>query len=97
MVTNDKENSGVTIHKVDKGIDTGEIVKQSTIVICKPDNFSTYLFHQYRVTIDLMKSTLNDIKSNNLKTFKKENVESNLYYHTTFSEYFYNRLFKGVK
>lgn len=97
LVTNDKENCGVTIHKVDKGIDTGEIVKQSTIEISKPDNFSTYPFHQYGVAIDLMKSTLNDIKNNNLKTFKKENAESNLYYHPTFSEYFYYRLFKGVK
>jgi hypothetical protein len=40
---------------------------------------------------------LNDIKNNNFKTFKKENAESNLYYHPTFSGYFYNRLFKGVK
>lgn len=97
LVSNDKENCGVTVHKVDKGIDTGEIVKQSTIEISKPDNFITYPFHQYGVAIDLMKSTLNDIKNNNFKSFKKENVESNLYYHPTFSGYFYNRLFKGVK
>jgi len=97
LVSNDKENCGVTVHKVDKGIDTGEIVKQYVIEISKPDNFTTYPFHQYGVAIDLMKSTLNDIKNNNFKTFKKENVESNLYYHPTFSGYLYNRLFKGVK
>jgi methionyl-tRNA formyltransferase len=97
LVSNDKENCGVTVHKVDKGIDTGEIVKQSTIEISKPDNFITYPFHQYGVAIDLMKATLNDIKNNNFKSFKKENVKSNLYYHPTFSGYFYNRLFKGVK
>lgn len=97
LVANDKENCGVTVHKVDKGIDTGEIIKQSTIEISKTDNFITYPFHQYGVAIDLMKATLNDIKNNNFNSFKKENVKSNLYYHPTFSGYFYNRLFKGVK
>lgn len=97
LVANDKENCGVTVLKVDKGIDTGEIIKQSTIAISKPDNFITYPYHQYGVAINLMKATLNDIKNNDFKTFKKENVESNLYYHPTFSGYFYNRLFKGVK
>lgn len=97
LVSNDKENCGATIHKVDKGIDTGEIIKQGTIEISKTDNFITYPIHQYGVALDLMKSALNDIKNNNFKSFTKENVESNLYYHPTFSEYFFNRLFKGVK
>lgn len=97
LVSNDKENCGATVHKVDKGIDTGEIIKQGTIEISKTDNFLTYPIHQYGVALDLMKSTLNDIKFNNFKSFKKENVESNLYYHPTFSGYLYNRWFKGVK
>jgi hypothetical protein len=49
------------------------------------------------MAVDLMRSTLNDIKNNNFKSFKKENVESNLYNHPRFSGYLYNRLFKGVK
>lgn len=97
LVSNDKENCGATVHKVDKGIDTGEIIKQSNIEISNLDNFITYPFHQYGVALDLMKATLNDIKYNNFKSFKKEDVESNLYYHPTFSGYLYNRLFKGVK
>lgn len=41
---------------------------------------------------------LNDVIENEkLNTFKKENVESNLYFHPSFSEYLYYRFFKGVK
>lgn len=97
LVSNDKKNCGATVHKVDKGIDTGEIIKQSNIEISKQDNFITYPLHQYGVALDLMRSTLTDIKNNNFKSFKKENVDSHLYYHPTFSGYLYNRWFKGVK
>lgn len=97
LVKDDKANCGVTIHKVDKGIDTGDLIKQATIEVSKQDNFTTYPLHQYGVAIDLMKETLADYQNNKLKTFKKENVDSNLYYHPSFSGYLYHRFFKGVK
>lgn len=97
LLKDDKENCGVTIHKVDKGIDTGDLIKQATIEISKQDNFATYPLHQYGVAIDLMKETLGDYQNNKLKTFKKENVDSNLYYHPSFFGYLYHRFFKGVK
>jgi folate-dependent phosphoribosylglycinamide formyltransferase PurN len=97
LIANDKKNCGVTIHQVDKGIDTGDIIKQSAITISDNDNYITYPFHQYGIAIELMKSTLEDLKKNNLRTFKKENVESKLYYHPTFTGYLYNRLFRGIK
>jgi folate-dependent phosphoribosylglycinamide formyltransferase PurN len=97
LVNDDEENCGVTIHKVDKGIDTGDLIKQATIEISKQDNFVTYPIHQYGVAIDLMKQALIDCCNNKIKTFKKENVESNLYYHPTFFGYLFLRIFKGVK
>jgi folate-dependent phosphoribosylglycinamide formyltransferase PurN len=97
LLKNDIENCGVTIHIVDKGIDTGALIKQATIEISEQDNFATYPLHQYGVAINLMKQTLKDYYNNKLKTFKKENVESNLYYHPTFSAYIYNRFFKDIK
>lgn len=97
LVKNDDENCGVTIHKVDKGIDTGDIIKQATIKISKEDNFTTYPLHQYGVGIDLMKETLSEIREKRFSTFKKENVGSNLFYHPSFSGYLYNRFFNGVK
>jgi methionyl-tRNA formyltransferase len=97
LIANDKKNCGVTIHKVNKGIDTGDIIKQSAITISNNDTIITYPFLQYGIGIELMKSTLEDLKNGNLKTFKKENTESKLYYHPTFTGYLYNRLTRGIK
>jgi methionyl-tRNA formyltransferase len=58
LLNNDVENCGVTIHKVDKGIDTGALIKQAVIQIGNRDNFKTYPVHQYGVAIGLMKQTL---------------------------------------
>ena len=56
LIFDDKKNCGVTINKVDKGIDTGDIIYQDNITITKQDNFSTYPFQQYGVALVLMKS-----------------------------------------
>ena len=97
LVCNDEKNCGVTIHKVDKGIDTGDIIYQNNITITKQDNFSTYPYLQYGIAIPLLKSALNDIINNNLRTFKKDKLKSNLYYHPTIWGYLYNRIFNGIK
>lgn len=97
LVCNDEKNCGVTIHKVDKGVDTGDIIYQNIITITKQDNFSTYPYLQYGVAIPLIKSALNDIINDNLRTFKKDNLKSNLYYHPTILGYLYNRIFNGIK
>lgn len=97
LVCHDEKNFGVTIHKVDKGVDTGDIIYQDKITITKHDNFSTYPYLQFGIAIPLIKSALNDIINNNLRTFKKDNLKSNLYYHPTILGYLYNRIFNGVK
>ena len=97
LVNNDGKNCGVTIHKVDKGIDTGDIICQDTIKITEKDNFATYPYHQYGVAIPLLKSTLNKIENNELISYRKDSSNSNLFYHPTFSGYLYNRIFKKVK
>lgn len=97
LVNNDKTNCGVTIHLVDSGIDTGSILKQAVILPAKNDNFITYPFHQYGIAVNMMKEVLKNINDNQLQPNKKENVESNLYYHPTFTGYLYNFFFKGIK
>jgi methionyl-tRNA formyltransferase len=97
LVKGDKENCGVTIHLVDPGIDTGSILKQATVFPSKKDNFVTYPYHQYGIATKMMKEVLHKIEKNELQPFKKENVESNLYYHPTLTRYLKNLLFKGIK
>lgn len=97
LVNNDAQNCGVTVHKVDEGIDTGDLIKQSTIKITSKDNFVTYPYIQTGVGILLIEDIINKIKNNNLDCYKKANSISNLYTHPTFTEYLYNYFIKNVK
>lgn len=97
LVNNDKENCGVTVHKVDEGIDTGDLLKQSTITVTSEDNFVTYPYLQIGVGLDLLEHTILGIKNDNFHFYKKVNVKSNLYTHPTFTEYLYNYFTKNVK
>ncbi|WP_086478543.1 formyl transferase [Arenibacter amylolyticus] len=94
---NDKKNFGVTVHIVDKGIDTGSILYQDITEVKKGDNFLTYPLYQYALAIPLLKKTLLDIKMNQMQPYKKENSRSRLYYHPTFTKYILGWLLKGVK
>lgn len=93
----DKMNFGVTVHMVDKGIDTGSIIYQDTTKVKSDDNFITYPLYQYALAIPLLKQVLEDFRLNKLKTYKKRNAVSKLYYHPTFTKYISGLLFKGIK
>ncbi|MDY3547628.1 formyl transferase [Riemerella anatipestifer] len=97
LYNDDKDNFGVTIHIVDKGIDTGDILYQASTTPNGNDNFITYPLYQYAQALPLIKRAINDFKSDNLKTYKKINSKSKLYYHPTFTQYLFGLIFKGVK
>lgn len=96
LTQHDKENCGVTIHLVDKGIDTGGVLYQDTINAENTDNFSTYPFHQIAKAIPLMKIALRDISQKNIK-IKPGINPSKLWYHPTLYEYLSYRFIDGVK
>ncbi|WP_445721072.1 formyl transferase [Flavobacterium sp.] len=86
--------AGVTLHRVDKGIDTGQILGQGIIQIQSNDNFSTYPLLQLNLGIDLLKKYLS--KSDRMELLKSDN-NSILWYHPGFFQYLYYRFFHGVK
>lgn len=93
----DTDNFGVTVHKVDTGIDTGDIVYQNTCVVSKKDNFLTYPLYQYALAIPLLTKTISDIKKGTFKTYRKKKENSKLYYHPTFTDYIYGLLKDGIR
>jgi len=97
LVNNDIENCGVTVHKVDEGIDTGDLIVQSKINVTKNDNFVTYPYIQIGVGINLIEDTITRFTNNNLQFYKKVNSKSKIFSHPTFTEYIYNYLFMNVK
>ncbi|HLV23519.1 MAG TPA: formyl transferase [Moheibacter sp.] len=96
LVNRDLENCGVTVHLVDKGVDTGGILYQSRIQPDKKDNFTTYPYYQTAAGIPLMKKAILDIINGNVQ-LKQPKLESKIWYHPTFWQYLWNYIMKGVK
>jgi folate-dependent phosphoribosylglycinamide formyltransferase PurN len=96
LVNNDLKNSGVTVHFVDAGIDTGNIIAQAQVKPTSSDNFITYPYLQLAAGITLLENAVNDFIHNKIK---EQSIagESNLYYHPTIFQYLYYRIFKHVK
>ncbi len=101
LINKDKENCGVTVHLVDEGIDTGNILYQDLItdIITPKDNFMTYTYLQLAKALPLLQKSLKELQSDRLvsKPNTKEEINNTLYYHPTLWFYLYNRWFKGIK
>lgn len=95
LVNNDLENCGVTVHLVDPGIDTGNIVFQHNILHTGKDNFVTYPYLQLAAGLPGLKKAIIDQVAGNLHQ-QAISGESNLYYHPTLWHYLIFRL-KGIK
>ncbi len=96
LANGDRDNCGVTVHLVDRGIDTGGVLYQDTIHVEPADNFNTYPIHQIAKAIPLMKAALNDVRQGKLNT-KQGVLPSHLYYHPTLFEYLKYRISRGAK
>lgn len=96
LANDDKENCGVTAHLIDPGIDTGGVISQRVISITKKDNYCTYPLLQVIEGLKCYDDAIEQIKNNKL-TIIDNKLESKLYYHPTIFDYFYYRIFKGVK
>jgi methionyl-tRNA formyltransferase len=96
ITNHDKENCGVTIHKVDKGIDTGSILAQNIIRPQKNDNFYTYPYLQYAIGIHLFHEVITNFYTNTLSPLPAKTA-SRLWHHPTAWEYLYNYLFRRAQ
>ncbi len=97
MANSDSDNCGVTVHLVDRGIDTGGVLFQQNIAPVSKDNFVTYTYLQTGEGIALMKRAIDDFIKDQLKESEPKSLESNLWYHPTIWFYLFKRLTKGVK
>ena len=94
IVNKDVENFGVSLHKVDKGIDTGEILWQKTCGISDTDNFNTYPILQLILGLEGI-AEIEELLDKNSSLIG--NTESKLYHHPTAYSYLVNRFFGKVK
>jgi len=96
LANKDAANCGVTIHLVNAGIDTGDIISQHRITISKADNFVTYPLLQLGTALPHLVKAIHAALNNKLETYKA-NGESRLWYHPALWQYFYYLLTRRVK
>ena len=68
LASGDKKNFGVTVHLVNAGIDTGDILYQKHLIPAKQDNFVTYPLLQIAAGIDLMHKVIEDVNKKTSST-----------------------------
>jgi folate-dependent phosphoribosylglycinamide formyltransferase PurN len=97
LYRNDHTNAGVTVHVVDRGIDTGGSVYQETIQVDEQDNFLTYPVKQYIAGMRLMQRALNDVEKGSLRTAERRDLASAIWQHPTLWQYLAGRWSRGVR
>ncbi|MCO6462371.1 MAG: hypothetical protein J5I59_13290 [Saprospiraceae bacterium] len=89
---------GSTLHFVDKGIDTGNVIKQVIGSPTSEDNFSTYPVLQYGLILPELLETIKDYSSGlDIETIAPMVSESKLNYHPTLSQWLYGYIRYNIK
>jgi len=67
---------GITIHEVDRGLDTGRIILQKKIIFDEEEDTLSKTYNRLKMEIEnLFIKNWNDIKAHNYKTFSQNLVE----------------------
>lgn len=96
LVSCDYENCGATVHLVDEGVDTGDIVYQTKTRPTADDNFFTYQYFQTAQGMPLLLQAVDDVLSGSLRTHRRDGVESGFWRTPTLLEYLRNGSRSGV-
>ena len=96
LINNDMENCGVTVHLVDEGVDTGNIIYQAIISVDRKDNFVTYPLKQLAAGIPLLLRAVKNALTDTLSSYERPG-KSVQWYHPTIWEYLYHRFFRRIK
>ena len=82
----DRNRCGVTVHLVDAGIDTGEILAQATIDPGPDDNIVTYPYLQIAAAMPLLLETVRAAVDGKLAPTRREGASA-IWYHPTLLQY----------
>ncbi len=78
-ILNNETHSGVTLHQIDKGIDTGNIISQLKFTL-KDDDDALELYNKYSAyAFKLLKINLHDLITGNFTSFNQSTNKSSYY------------------
>ena len=92
LANNDAENFGITVHLVDKGVDTGSIIAVSQLSVPEGHNITTYPYIQVAAARDVLIQAV-DIMLSGSFVSKKMDGRSQQWFHPTIWRY----LWTGVR
>ncbi len=90
VLANNESESGVTLHEVDEGIDTGKVIAQKRVKISDNDTAIGFFIKLSQVGGELFINSLSDIVKGNFK----ENDTSGSQYYSTLTKEGYGELVK---
>jgi len=100
LYNNEPDKVGVTIHFVDAGIDTGDIIYQEPVEVTKDDSLATLYCKCIKTGAHLMMKAISDIENGSVKTIRKDHISGKSYYSINLGIWQYlifQRRFKKLK
>lgn len=91
LYNKDEKNFGTTIHFIDTGVDTGDVLKQIFVQPSKEDNFTTYPILQVAAGIKALKTVVHAVMNENYGV-KKNTEKGKMYYQPTIWQYFLHKI-----
>ncbi len=76
VLINDEKEFGITVHYVDEGIDTGDIILQRCYPISDQDNYFSLLERAYEGCATNLYEAIKIIQSNNVKLIIQKDIDS---------------------
>jgi methionyl-tRNA formyltransferase len=76
VLINDEKEFGITVHYIDDGIDTGDIIIQRCYPITDSDNYDTLLNCAYEGCAETLYDGIKEIQSNNVKPIKQTDIHA---------------------
>jgi methionyl-tRNA formyltransferase len=75
-IINDENSFGITVHYIDEGIDTGDIIKQNSYPITDNDDYSSLLKIAYIECANILYDSIKEIQSGESKRIKQITIDS---------------------
>jgi methionyl-tRNA formyltransferase len=75
VLINGENEFGITVHFIDEGIDTGDIILQEKFRISDEDNYESLLKIAYRECPKILLSAINLISSGDIKSVKQNDID----------------------
>jgi folate-dependent phosphoribosylglycinamide formyltransferase PurN len=91
----DAGNFGVTVHLIDEGVDTGDVLYQARLAPIAKDNYSTFPYLQLVAALPLLERAARDAVAGTLRT-QKVDLPSHLWSHPTLWHYIKTGWRQGV-